>query len=218
MKEHGDIRASYEYICRLNLPDSAHILDIGCRYGSLIHKLYETGCHNVSGIDITQDIIASGMEKYPELAGRISSYDGDNIPFADNSLDIVLMFDVIEHIKDIDKFLSAQVRRVLKPRGRLIFQTPNKITNIPWEVISHRSLNEWKKFHPSLQTLKSLKRLLEKTGFKNIRIEKQNVMTEYNIKKVKKKLPIIGYPTLCLLNILPLSLSTNLWGHCEKSS
>jgi len=66
------------------------------------------------------------------------------------------MFDVIEHIPNIEDFLKGQVYRVLKEKGIFVFQTPNKIINIPWEIINQRSLTKWKKYHCSLQA----KRLL----------------------------------------------------------
>ena len=63
---------------------------------------------------------------------------GDDLPFADQSFDTVLSFDVFEHIPDSDKHLR-EVRRVLKNGGQYLLQTPNKWTNIPFELLrEHR--------------------------------------------------------------------------------
>jgi ubiquinone/menaquinone biosynthesis C-methylase UbiE len=48
---------------------------------------------------------------------------------ADNSFDTVICFQVIEHIKDDDALLR-EIKRVLKPGGRLLLTTPNKLTSL----------------------------------------------------------------------------------------
>ncbi|MFI3323615.1 MAG: class I SAM-dependent methyltransferase [Rikenellaceae bacterium] len=58
------------------------------------------------------------------------------LPFADESFDCVISFQVIEHIKD-DKRFVEEVRRVLRPGGRFIVSTPNikmSLTRNPWHV------------------------------------------------------------------------------------
>ena len=58
------------------------------------------------------------------------------LPFADDSFDCVVSFQVIEHIKR-DRAFVEEVRRVLKPGGRFIVSTPNRpmsLTRNPWHV------------------------------------------------------------------------------------
>ena len=58
------------------------------------------------------------------------------IPFADESFDYVVSFQVIEHIKR-DKEFVREVRRVLKSGGKFIVTTPNRpmsLTRNPWHV------------------------------------------------------------------------------------
>ncbi|MFI3333063.1 MAG: class I SAM-dependent methyltransferase [Rikenellaceae bacterium] len=58
------------------------------------------------------------------------------LPFADESFDCVISFQVIEHIKD-DKLFAAEVKRVLRPGGIFIVSTPNiamSLTRNPWHI------------------------------------------------------------------------------------
>jgi ubiquinone/menaquinone biosynthesis C-methylase UbiE len=51
--------------------------------------------------------------------------DAIRLPFADNTFDVVVSFETIEHIRQCRKFL-AECRRVLKEDGSLICSTPNR--------------------------------------------------------------------------------------------
>ncbi|MBR5821218.1 MAG: class I SAM-dependent methyltransferase [Alistipes sp.] len=58
------------------------------------------------------------------------------LPFADESFDCVVSFQVIEHIER-DKEFVREVRRVLKKGGKFIVSTPNRpmsLTRNPWHV------------------------------------------------------------------------------------
>ncbi len=58
------------------------------------------------------------------------------LPFADESFDCVVSFQVIEHINHDKEFVS-EVRRVLKEGGKFIISTPNRpmsLTRNPWHV------------------------------------------------------------------------------------
>lgn len=50
-------------------------------------------------------------------------YDGKTLPFEDGSFDNVVAFEVFEHVFNLDEVLT-EIRRVLKPGGRLLFSVP----------------------------------------------------------------------------------------------
>lgn len=62
-----------------------------------------------------------------------------NVPpldFAENTMDFVVTFQVIEHINDDEEFIK-EIYRVLKPGGKLILTTPNRLMSLsrnPWHV------------------------------------------------------------------------------------
>lgn len=215
--EIGNIQSSLDYFLKFNIPKDAKILDIGCNYGSLIFNLYSLGYKNVFGIEIDKDSIEKGKIFYPEISNNLITHKAGIIPFETGVFDIVLMFDVIEHVPDIDNFLKNEVHRVIKKDGIFIFQTPNKPMNIIWVYIDNLSFNvKWWEEHCSLQTIWSLRKLLKKSGFHNIVIEKFNIYTNHNKNKVIKKLGIFGLLLLKWVSLLPIFLQTNLWGYAKN--
>ena len=72
------------------------------------------------GIDVDQAIL-----QHPLLKARVIGLCGA-LPFAANSFDLVTANMVVEHIRDPAAFL-ADIYRVLRPSGRLIFHTPNSL-------------------------------------------------------------------------------------------
>ena len=72
--EHGNIQASFDYFLQQNIAKDAKILDIGCRFGSLIYNFYKRGYKNVYGIDIKKEYSEEGGKNYPEIKDRLYSY------------------------------------------------------------------------------------------------------------------------------------------------
>jgi 2-polyprenyl-3-methyl-5-hydroxy-6-metoxy-1,4-benzoquinol methylase len=217
-EESGNIQSSLDYFLKQGFAKDVKILDVGCNYGSLIYNLYNLGYKNVKGIDINKESLKKGQEEYKLISKRISYYLGDKIPFKNESFDVVLMLDVIEHIPDVQTFLKEEVFRVLKQGGVFAFQTPNKWINITWVYIDNRfnPFVRWWKVHCSLQTPRTLKKILTSSNFSEIVLEKQNILTNHNLKKVRRKLGIVGIILLKLLNKLPLCLTSNIWGSAKK--
>lgn len=214
--ERGNSIASLDYILDQEVGKDSSILDIGCNFGTLLNLLFEQGYKNIHGTDINASAIERGKKYYPNVKSGLSPYDGENLPFEDEGFDFILMFDVIEHIPELEKFLAEQVFRCLKPGGKFIFQTPNKYFNIIWEIIHLRSFTEWREFHVSLQTVSSLKRMLKRVGFRRLGFEKRNIYTEHNVAKAKKALGFPGIGLLKVVSKLPLSFTPNIWGSAYK--
>lgn len=94
------------------------ILEIGCGAGGMLGPLSAYG--QVTGLDISQDYIAFCRSRG---YARVLTASGYELPFQDQSFDLVAMFDVIEHIPD-DARVLAEVQRVLKPDGRIFISVP----------------------------------------------------------------------------------------------
>ena len=215
-KEWGNLSASLEFFAERKFRLDSTVLDIGCYTGSLISGLSQTGFSDVYGVDVDSRAVARGQKLYPALEARITSYDGVTLPFAEATIDVVTMFDVLEHIPNVEKFLSQQVQRVLKPGGTLVFQTPNKYTNIPWEILIHKSFTKYRSYHMSLQSYHSLKLLLQTAAFQDIEIVKRDILNPYYLEPLRQRIGVLANPVAVFFNALPARFSTNFWGHCMK--
>ena len=94
------------------------ILEIGCGAGGMLGPLSRYG--TVHGMDISHDYMRFCKSRGYE---RVLTGDGYALPFADDSVDLVALFDVIEHIPD-DKKVLEEVFRVLRPGGRIFVSVP----------------------------------------------------------------------------------------------
>ena len=211
-EERGNLRTNLEFLAEINLlKPNNRILEIGCGIGSVVFELSGQG-YDITGTDISREAIAYGLKKYGDI--RLEVQAAEILPYENRSFDVVLSFDLFEHIARIDKHIS-EVCRVLQPGGYYLFQTPNKYSNVIFETLSHKSL-KWKRAHPSLHTPGQLRKRLSGHGFE-IRFVKMNPINEFTIKKLKKLGPI-GYPfkhiNLCRL---PLTLQTNLYVVAHKT-
>ncbi|MGV9662363.1 class I SAM-dependent methyltransferase [Nocardia niigatensis] len=82
----------------------------------------------VTGLDYDDSAVAHVRAKYP----RVEMVQGNlaDLPLDDASVDIVVNFQVIEHLWDQAQFLR-ECLRVLRPGGKLLISTPNRITFSP---------------------------------------------------------------------------------------
>ena len=100
------------------------VVDCGCGEGYGTALLAERSALSI-GVDRESEVVAYAARKYKasERATFVAA-SVDAIPFTDGSIDIVVCFQVLEHLPDPLAFLQ-EVRRLLAPGGVLILTTPN---------------------------------------------------------------------------------------------
>ena len=189
------------------------ILEIGSGEGGLIAYLLGGG-YNIRGLEIQECKINKSKELFGKLPLQLIK--SEILPFQDNEFDLVLSFDVIEHIPDSMKHLQ-EVYRVLKPGGYYLLQTPNKFFNAIFETIRWKSFTRWKKHHCSLHSYWDVLNRFGEINFK-VQFHDIPVVTDYFKEKIYSHL---GKPGLLILKILnpdrfPLPLRTNLYISAQK--
>ncbi len=110
------------------------VLEPGCGEGRGLALLHENAEEYVA-LDKIGEVIDNLRPKYPNVDLRQAVFPpfGD---LSDNYFDVVISFQVIEHVKK-DRLFLEEIHRVLKPGGKAIITTPNikmTLTRNPWHV------------------------------------------------------------------------------------
>jgi len=101
------------------------VLDAGCGSGYGADVLAREA-REVLGIDIADDAIDYARQHYRVANVRFERASCLDIPAPDGSFDLVVAFEIIEHLTDWRAFLR-EVRRVLAPAGQFLVSTPNQL-------------------------------------------------------------------------------------------
>ncbi|STX29736.1 3-demethylubiquinone-9 3-methyltransferase [Legionella beliardensis] len=117
---------------RWDLSNVQRVLDVGCgvgHWGFMLNEILpETA--TLAGIDREPDWVKDATERAYDygLSERYSYQQGDanNIPFEDNTFDMVTCQTLLIHVANVDHVLSEMIR-VLKPGGLLVTVEPNNI-------------------------------------------------------------------------------------------
>jgi len=100
------------------------VLDIACGegYGS---NLLAKNAREVTGIDLDGKTINHASKKYTRNNLKFIQGNAEQMPVADNSFDVVVSFETLEHSNEHEKIFQ-EVKRVLRPGGLSIISTPEK--------------------------------------------------------------------------------------------
>lgn len=146
-------------------PDrSSRILEVGCSGGVLLQQLLVEGYDNVHGVDISESAIRTARARGLR---NVRTMDAAGLTFPDNSFELVIASDVLEHIENPAQALNDW-RRVLAPRGKLIAFVP--AFQGLWS--SHDEVNQ----HFRRYSARGLRLELQRTGFAVERLSYWNAL------------------------------------------
>jgi SAM-dependent methyltransferase len=104
-------------------------LDAGCGMAYGAAMLAEAGATAVTGIDLAEAVVEAARATAPAGVDLMTG-DVRELPFEDGAFDLVVCFEVIEHIAEQDRAF-AEFRRVLAPGGLLLASSPNRDVYVP---------------------------------------------------------------------------------------
>ena len=169
------------------------LLDVGCGIGTFLHLAREQGWET-QGIDPSKSgcAFAQNMHNLDVHCGKI--FDA-NFPTA--HFDVITLYHVLEHITELNPFLS-ELRRILRQKtdnenaGTLVIEVPNG-----GGLQSRIHKEDWHYVHPKDHlyyfSVHSLNKLLHKHGFKDIKIGKPKrvspkIDTSFALRKISTAL------------------------------
>ena len=116
--------------------------------------------------DVSRVALERAGRRLGERAATVELEPDAPLPLGDGEFDLVLLADVIEHVRDVQLLLS-EARRVLRPGGRLAVSTPahGRLTALRLLVRGFETGFDPLSPHLRFLTARSLRRLLDALGF-----------------------------------------------------
>ncbi|MDP8233396.1 MAG: class I SAM-dependent methyltransferase [Candidatus Saelkia tenebricola] len=194
---------TYNWVRKI-IPLRSLCLDLGCGegYGT---KILSSGAQEITGVDIEAEVVNKASYKYASKNCLFKQYDGKKISFPENTFDVVVSFQVIEHVKDDFGFIS-EAHRVLKKGGMFILATPNKDIRLP------KNQKPWNIHHVREYSLNGFKGVL-KNSFSEVEIlgiQAVGKVKEIEQERIRQNLKIISWDFLNLRRILPKCIVVNI--------
>jgi ubiquinone/menaquinone biosynthesis C-methylase UbiE len=157
---------------RLTLNPADRLLDIGCGTGAFLYALSrKSPTVRLTGIDASREMLAVASERVGSCAELKQGW-AEQIPFADDSFDVVVSSSVFHYIRDPTAAL-AEILRVLRSGGRLV------ITDWCADYLACRVCDLFFKFfyrtHFQIYRLRECRELLDASGFTAIDVERYKI-------------------------------------------
>lgn len=189
----------------------AKILDAGCGSGRNMVELARYGA--VTGIELSTASVEVARKRG---AGEVLEGSVLEMPFADDTFELAVTLDVIEHLED-DLAALRELRRTIAPGGALLVTVPA----YQWLWSGHDVINH----HHRRYTRRSLQQVAERAGWEQVRTTYFNslllpvaillrVLDRFNKKPTESSLDlwVPPEPVNRVLEV-PLSLESAMIGH-----
>jgi SAM-dependent methyltransferase len=159
-------------------PESGDLLDVPCGYGRHAVPLAQAG-YRVVGVDRSPTLLAearrrAGDERWPELVRA----DYRELPFDDERFDAAVnLYSSLGYLGDeADVEVLGQIRRVLRPKGRLVVETMHRdlavrrFAESNWRLLGEgRLLLEQRTLDPAAGVVQTTQTLIDSTGERDAR-------------------------------------------------
>jgi 2-polyprenyl-3-methyl-5-hydroxy-6-metoxy-1,4-benzoquinol methylase len=115
---------------RIDISPGDLVLDVGCGIGTLLSTIHAVYGTRGVGIDFSR-VTLKAAKHYNPFGNEYFAADAVELPFADGTFDVVVSYDVIEHVSEPSRFVS-ELTRVLGRGGRLLIYTPSRRSRWTW--------------------------------------------------------------------------------------
>ncbi|HET9747512.1 MAG TPA: methyltransferase domain-containing protein [Chitinophagaceae bacterium] len=168
-----------DLVSRLQDKKYDDILEIACGTGRATAHLARSVKHDsLTATDLNQDMIDVAKDIIDGNSINWQQADALDLPFEDNSFDLVVIQFGVMFFRDREKGLK-EAHRVLKDGGKLIFNTWNKPETVPAIYEGRKIIESYFGDDPpefysipfSMYDENELRSLTIKTGFKNVKVE-----------------------------------------------
>ncbi|MBK7106388.1 MAG: class I SAM-dependent methyltransferase [Ignavibacteriae bacterium] len=119
-----DERRVHEYILSKIPNNIQNVLDVGCGSAWVAENYFNKNV-NVVSLDLSLENVSKAKNNFPSQKHSQIIADSFHLPFMENSFNIVIASEIIEHVLNPVEFVN-ELFRVVKQNGKLIITTPYK--------------------------------------------------------------------------------------------
>lgn len=173
------------YAAAQDLVKGKTVLDIasGTGYGA---ALLAESAKQVIGIDYDKDAIAYSKKLYSAKNIEFIQGDAEDLPLKDNSVDVVVSLETIEHLPNPEKFVQ-EVTRVLKPDGVFYVSTPNDDEHFDQGNVYHLHEFDFKELNTVISKyFKKAEYYFQGSWYASGILSKSNFTKETTVEKTRK--------------------------------
>lgn len=151
---------------------SGKVLDVGCASGWLTARVAQTLAKTeVTGLDISEKMIRYAKAKHSKIVFVCA--DAHQLPFSDESFDLIICSETLEHVRDPLAVL-LEIKRCLFPGGQVVISmdTGSRLFNLIWFFWTKTKGKVWQGAHLHRFNRNKLRQLFKKATF---RIEEEQI-------------------------------------------
>jgi ubiquinone/menaquinone biosynthesis C-methylase UbiE len=146
-------------------PSNPIVLDVGCADGGICAPF--AGTAKLFGLDVNDDFV--DVARKNGMTARSIDFEKDRFPHDDQSIDVLVCGETIEHVVNTDWFMS-EINRVVKIGGAAVFSIPNvnQLISIPMMLLLDRPPRYSARFrapHVRDFTFRTMKQCFREFGF-----------------------------------------------------
>lgn len=157
----------------LNIEDGSNVLDICTGTGDLAFFINKINPNlNITGIDFSEKMLEIARNKQKDYQNNMKFFlaDGRELPFEDDTFDIVTIGFGLRNIENYERVIS-EIHRVLKPKGQILnldFSCDKSFTNSVFDLLTSILTSFTSKKNSFRYLISSKKEFLSSTDLINL--------------------------------------------------